>query len=396
MRILCAFGQHQYGDPSRGQGTEYAAFIPSLQRLGHEVVHFETWDRTHFPDFRELNQALLRKVQNCKPDILLAVQMHYEIWTETLDLIRTLHDVSTICWTTDDSWKYPQFSRYIGKHYDAMTTTYPQIVPRYKHDGIQHVLLTQWAAAADQLQPPNDAASCQYPVSFVGSAYGNRPRRVEYLRSRGLEVHCFGHGWPSGSVAFERIPEIVRDSTISLNFSSSKGENQIKARTFEVPGWGGFLLTEPSPGLEQYYKPGLEVAVFSDLDDLIRQARHYLETPAERDRIAWAGFERTAREHTYDARLQEVLEVAVAAHQNSRLEVLGSPAPNLDRAVVDHSPDWTLRFLRHSLELPCRMIWGTRRGPRAARRLVFELSWRLMGEKTYTAAGWPGRMFPEL
>ena len=45
-----------------------------------------------------------------------------------------------------------------------------------------------------------------------------------------------------------KIPEIMRQSVISLNFSNSRQGRQIKARTFEVPGAGGFLMTETAPG----------------------------------------------------------------------------------------------------------------------------------------------------
>lgn len=38
-------------------------------------------------------------------------------------------------------------------------------------------------------------------------------------------------------------------------------------------------------------------------------------------------------------------------------------------------------------------FWEPQRAPRAARRIMFELSWRLFGSHTYSAAGWPGRMF---
>ena len=38
MRVLCVFGEHNYGDPNRGEGYEYANFVPALRRLGHEVL----------------------------------------------------------------------------------------------------------------------------------------------------------------------------------------------------------------------------------------------------------------------------------------------------------------------------------------------------------------------
>jgi spore maturation protein CgeB len=52
-----------------------------------------------------------------------------------------------------------------------------------------------------------------------------------------------------------------------------------------------------------------------------------------------------------------------------------------------------LRAVRAILVRCARLIWGERRGPRAARRMIFELSWRFAGARTYAAAGWPGRMF---
>ena len=55
-----------------------------------------------------------------------------------------------------------------------------------------------------------------------------------------------------------------------------------------------------------------------------------------------------------------------------------------------------LRLLRWILVWGCSRIWGHSRGLRAARRIVFELSWRLVGEKTFSRSGWPARMFPEL
>ena len=51
MKILCVFGKHHYGRPALGIGIEYAAFTSALRRLGHEVVHFESWDRSLYCDY---------------------------------------------------------------------------------------------------------------------------------------------------------------------------------------------------------------------------------------------------------------------------------------------------------------------------------------------------------
>ncbi|MFP4031375.1 MAG: glycosyltransferase [Desulfococcaceae bacterium] len=395
MKVLLAVGQHQYGDPARGLSTEYAAFFPALERLGHEVAHFELWNRRIYPGgFAELNRRLLARVREDRPDVLLTVQLQYEIWIETLLAIRALGHAAAVCWTTDDSWKFREVSRFIGPAYDAMTTTYPSVLPRYHAHGIRNVLPTQWAAPSDALCSPRPAAECRYPVSFVGTANPDRKSRIAALKKAGIPVACFGHGWPAGPVPFESISGIIRDSAISLNFSTARGGRQLKARTFEVPGAGGFLLTEDAPGLERWYRPGEEVAVFRNSLELAGRIRHFLDRPAERDAVARAGHQRTRREHTYEHRLEEVLRFARRAAGNRP----SHPRPEeiqLTAALGRHRLTTALRLLRRALIRAGTAAFGPERGPRAARRLVFEISWRLAGSRTFSAGGWPGRMFWE-
>ena len=395
MKVLCALGKHQYGDPSRGIGTEYAGFVPALKRLGHEVVHFELWDRRCYSSYAELNRVFLKTVECALPDVLLVVQLNYEIWLETLQVIQAGGDVATICWTTDDSWKYREVSRFIGSSYHAITTTYADVLPKYHRARIPNVLLTQWAANSENLQEPLSPTDCQYQVSFVGAAHGNRRRRIAELLEHGIEVSCFGHGWPAGPVAGEDILRIMRESIISLNFANAKGQNQIKARTFEVPGAGGFLVTEYAPRLEEFYTIGKEIEIFHGTAQLVEKINYYLSHPEKRDAMARACFERTIREHTYEIRIKEVLDFALCS-RDKWLQIHRNQLDlSFDQVVQTHRVNLPLRLLRKMLVLPCVLIWGDERGHRAARRLIFEFSWRFFGRKTFAASGWPGRMFPE-
>lgn len=396
MKILCVFGKYQYGDPSRGIGIEFASFVPALKKLGHEVIHFESWDRRRYSNYKYLNQALLETVMREHPEILLAVQMNYEIFLETLQIIRGNTNTATICWTTDDSWKYREVSRFIGSAYHAMITTYAEIIPNYHQDGIAEVLLTQWAANSQFLLEPLHASECIYPVSFVGAANGNRKRRIEQLLKNGVNVSCFGHGWPAGSIAADEIPHIMNKSVISLNFSKSRGKNQIKARTFEVPGSGGFLLTEDAPDLEKFYTKGKEIEVFHGTQTLIKKIKYYLEYLEKRDRMAWAGFKRTRRDHTYENRMEQVVQFALCARNNWLSCNINPSPPSFSHFDKSYRLNFPLNLIRKALLVPCVQIWGNERGLRAARRLIFEFSWRLFGKKTFSASGWPGRMFPEL
>jgi len=397
MRILCVLGQHNYGDPARGEGYEFTNFLPALRRLGHEVEFFESFSRAPYAGFAELNRRLLERVEEFEPDVVFCVLMQYEVWLETLRMIRA-GGSRLVNWSTDDSWKYSMFSRLIAREFDLYVTTCPAAMAWYERDRISSAYLSQWAANAQALAAPIPASECRYAVSFIGSAYGNRRALVDSLRRSGIEVACFGHGWPAGPVKAERIPEIVRASRVSLNFSEgSRGsaggrlERQIKARVFEVPGYGGCLLTESAPSLDRYFRIGKEVVTFDKVDGLTGELRRLLAEPDTRDAIARAGHERVRAEHTYDQRFDALLSTLVdRTPPGVRRPIDWSEFGRLPRR---HRPGPALRALRALLVGPARLIWGPGRGPRAARRLLFELSWRLMGARTYEASGWPGRLF---
>ena len=397
MRILCVFGEHAYGDPARGEGYEYVNFLPALRMLGHKVSFFDSLARGPYTDFGSLNRALLRKVEEASPDVVLCVLMQYEVWIETIRLIRDSGTV-VINWATDDSWKYTMFSKLIGSEFDLYATTYSDVVALYHRDGIGSVCLSQWAANAEALVPPLPARECRYPVSFVGAAYGNRSVMVEALCREGVEVACFGHGWPAGPVEAKRISEIVRSSQVSLNFSSGSGrgefagaDRQIKARIFEVPGYGGCLLTERAPNLDRYFRIGEEILTFEGSGELIAAVKTLLANPERRDSIAQCGFERVSREHTYDRRFDYMLmEVNRRVSSRPRRSVNWL---KFEAAANRHQFGLGMKAVRAILVRCAGLIWGERRGPRAARRMTFELSWRLAGARTYSASGWPGRMF---
>lgn len=403
MKILCVLGEHNYGDPARGECYEYVNFLPAIRNLGHQVVFFESFNRNSYRDFADLNRKFLEKVQEEKPDIILCVLLGYEIWLETLQLVREGSNAIIINWSTDDSWKYEQFSRFVAPVFHLYATTYPDALAKSRRDGHSNFVLTQWAANSANLAEPFPASQCRYPVSFIGTAYGNRPQWIGALEERGLKVECFGHGWKNGPIAAKDIPKIMRNSIVSLNFGDSGmvmhgivpgRSRQIKARVFEVPGAGGFLMTEHAEGLDRFYGIGDEISTYDGIPDLAEKIRYFIVHPEERDRIARAGYIRTRGEHTYEMRFSKLFDAA-AMQQKKRIfdERREIDFKKYSAIEKKHRAGLMLKILKQLLLFPCLMIWGDRRGPRAARRFLFELSWRLVGKKAYTVTGWPGRLF---
>jgi spore maturation protein CgeB len=151
------------------------------------------------------------------------------------------------------------------------------------------------------------------------------------------------------------------------------------------------LLTEPADGLADCFSIGEELDTYRHLEELMSKIETLLNAPQRRDGMARAGHERVRREHTYEIRLAQLLERARPIR--AARSALGLDQEAFDVLAMRHRPGLGLRLLRGMLVMPGILVWGRQRGPRAARRLLFELSWRVAGRHTYTAAGWPGRLF---
>ncbi|MDD1679162.1 MAG: glycosyltransferase, partial [Methanomicrobiales archaeon] len=176
-----------------------------------------------------------------------------------------------------------------------------------------HALLTQWGCNHfDYVRIPKLARDLD--VTFVGQPHGNRKSVVGGLQKKGIPVTTYGQGWERGRVSQREMVEIFNRSKINLNLSNSswnihslfRGRQQIKGRNFEIPGCGGFLLSNYVEGIERYYTIGKEIACFGNRHEMLDRIRYYLSHPDEREEVARAGYERTLRDHTYVRRLTEL------------------------------------------------------------------------------------------
>lgn len=402
MKILCLFGRHAYGDPARGEGYEHANFMPAFAALGHQVELFDSFDRQQYSDFADLNLRLIEHIRAFQPDVIFCVLMSYEVWLETLDLIRSRSPAAVVNWGTDDSWKFSQFSRYLAGHVDLHVTTHAASMSEAEKFGINNIMVSQWAAASSRLAEPLPSRACDYDVSFVGAAYGNRRARVKAMARRGIDVTCFGHGWERGPVGSKDIDQVYRSSRVSLNFADSglqmlgislARSRQVKARTFEVPGAGGFLLTEESQSLAQYFSIGTEMITYHDDDEIVEKIRYFLNHPDERDVIARAGHQRVRRDHLYEARFAPILALALKIVGERRKQPWALKPDLLHKFVEKHRGGITLRRILDSLRVASGELAHRRLFWRALRRLAYEISWRVCGDRTFRAAGFPGRFF---
>ncbi|MCZ7558149.1 MAG: glycosyltransferase [Bacteroidia bacterium] len=139
-------------------------------------------------------------------------------------------------------------------------------------------------------------------TEFDLSVWGNMWERV-------AETHPLRARWKGNAVYGEEISRLFAVSRIHLNFLREQNKDSHNVRTLEIPGFGGFLLTQRSKEqAEELFIEGREIACFETVEELKEKIRYYTEHEDERLAIAAAGHERAVREHQAIHRLRRVMD----------------------------------------------------------------------------------------
>lgn len=324
MHILYVAMRHEYGDPSRGLSFEENNFRSSLEGMGHQLTAFDFLGRSRRDGAARMRSDLVDLAAGTKPDLAFFVLYTDQLDTKTIEAVGQAGGCPTVNWFADDHWRFESFTRHMAPAFDLAVTTDADSLPKYRLLANTRVHLSQWAC--NRYEYGRVTTELGHDATFVGQPHGDRKQTVAKLEDAGLPVECWGFGWPAGPLAHPEMVDVFASSRINLNLSNSSTASglkvrlrrllhfhpppprppQIKGRNFEVPGCGGFLLTERVPHLERYFELDREVAVFDGADDLVDKVRYWLDHDQERQQVADAGYRRVISEHTYDHRFAAI------------------------------------------------------------------------------------------
>jgi hypothetical protein len=164
-------------------------------------------------------------------------------------------------------------------------------------------------------------------VTFIGTWSPKKERQLSALRQAlpEIKLRVWGCQWEKSNsqnltgaimgreVTGEDYARAIRGASICLGLLSEAGQGSssgdlITARTFQIPACGVFMLHERNAEVLRYFEEGREADFFDNPADLARKVRHYIDSPAERERIAAAGRERSLRDgYAIDERIKVVL-----------------------------------------------------------------------------------------
>ena len=209
----------------------------------------------------------------------------------------------------DDDKRYP-YTKGLVKCFNKVVTTLKERHKQRKMEGINSYLAQ---FAANHYLYKKLPIEKKYDVVFIGQNFENRQEYIEFLIKNGIDIHVFGRGWEnSGRISQREMIEKMNQAKIMLNFSSSAGNPHLKypkGRVFEIPATGSFLLTENCDELEDYFTIGKDLDIFTNKKTLLSKIKYYLKNEVERERIAKNGYERALKDHTYEKRFLNILNL---------------------------------------------------------------------------------------
>jgi spore maturation protein CgeB len=207
--------------------------------------------------------------------------------------------------------------------YDLIVSSLPNLVEHFRRQGVEsrYFPLGFDPMVLNRLRH----ASNGDPVVHVGS-YGSfhkeRNRLLEEVASR-VRVGFWGFGVESLSKhspilssyhgeawGIEKL-NILHNSRIALtkHITSVAGKYANNMTLYEATGVGTLLITDAKENLNDLFEVGKEVVAYHDSQECADLVKYYLDHESERAAIAECGQRRTLREHSYENRMRELVNI---------------------------------------------------------------------------------------
>ncbi len=267
-----------------------------LQQIFRKVIAYDFVKRITETGVKGTNEEIVELVKKERPKYVIWLSAMYEFLESTFDIIREEGSI-VIGIFVDDEYRFAHYSKWWVPYLDYCVTGDIEAIQKHKALGAR-VIHTLWC---EGIPVERDWSKIEekYEVSFVGwRVKAGRERYINEIRKRKIPIHLFGRGWEGGYVSYEEMLDIFKTSKINLNFSGTGNRKGLKGRIPLVCLTGGFLLTEYTLGLENYFEIDKEIVCFKNDEEMIDKITYYLNHDEERRAIAQAGWKRAANEYT--------------------------------------------------------------------------------------------------
>ncbi len=206
--------------------------------------------------------------------------------------------------------------------FDIIFTSFPHFAENFKKSGLNFCYqpLSFEPVILENIKDVDK----KYDVTFVGSISAVHAKRKDFLEKLAelVPVDFFGIGIDSldsdspikkrykGEAWGIDMFKVLCASKITVNFHIDVAENNANnMRLFEATGCGTLLITDYKENLKDLFEPGKEIVVYHSVEECAELIKYYLEHPEEAEQIAYAGQQKTLKEHTYEKRMKFTSEI---------------------------------------------------------------------------------------
>lgn len=308
----------------------------ALTYMGHTLFHIDIkdvvsipyrynyWGQKLFPKYdKYIFDKIARRIIDAKPDLVIATYRF--IHPECIKAIKKALPNTPAIHINPDQLTTLEYQQIFASPYDAYFTKDPFMVDFMKNKmGLNTHYLPE--ALNPRVHKPvgKERTLLEQEVGIdvvtFGTMYPYRANMVGKLIDAGIKVDLFGvpdKRFPTEAVSKNfrnehitglRKAEVLQGAKVVFNNFHYAEIGSANVKYFEIYGVGGFQICDYKPVLAEYSAIDVEKYTYKSIGEAIEKINYYLKTPDERYRIAQTQMEHFHKHHTYEKRLQEVLE----------------------------------------------------------------------------------------
>jgi len=296
----------------RTRNTQHMA--AGLRQLGHQVRVVNIRRVRKKQGSSQAEAAARRALRSYRPDLVLLYGK--ALAAEALEAL----DIQVPVAMFYPDYTDPPDSEILAsaRRVDHFFVTNPAQLESYREAGVKRPRFLMQACAGDDHYPVKIASKrWRSEVAFIG-----RPRtdeRIDFLDEigRSFDLKVWGPGWQStGLVSHKERVNTADYRRICSSSGIVLGHNMVNHvrlcfsnRTWLTLGCRGLLFTHYVPGLETVFKNMEHLVWYNSADEFMSLARSLLADSGRSNHIREAGYRYVHAEHTYVARMREMLEL---------------------------------------------------------------------------------------
>lgn len=342
MKILISGSNNKYGLP--------ISYLRAFKKLGHNVEIFVDeefyWQdkgliknrythRLFWKIFsRKVNKEFIKKVLECKPDLILVFKGWYYS-PETVKKIKFLLPYAKVlCYNQENPFNinfFTQFSysnNWVVKsipYYDVYFTWGKFLVERILKEGKAKKVVYLPFGFDPEIHYPievkNSKENYGSDIAFIGTYSKYRENWLNYLSKYDLRI--WGNDWQRANrnlqkkwqrrdIYGEEFSKVCNSSKIVLDILRPQMIPSHSMKTFEIPACKGFIMQTRGGELGEFFEEDKEAVYFSSPEELKEKIDFYLKNSELRKKIRKAGYQKLiSSNNTYLDRAKRILEVFI-------------------------------------------------------------------------------------